>query len=358
MQAHAIHRSRPHLKQQLIGLGLLLATSVACLPAAQAASIDKTAKIAPGLYELVAAPASNSVYVASIGQRGANNANVFILDANTLATKGKINVSATPAFGLGINHKSGLIYATATTKGKVIVIDPATQTVLASIASSDKDHLREVAVDSIHNIVYVTALGRKSSSIWVIDGNTNSLLQTISLKAPMVTGIAVDPAHQRLFVSSLKTQQIIVIDTQTGLVTDKFAAGGKAPINIAYDATGKRLFVANKDSGTLSVLNADSGKLLATTPTGAGALDVQFDSNRNRVYVTNRKDGTLSVIDATSYKLLDQLTTGTYPQSIAINTQTGQVYVSNKAKQLPRNAPKDATPIKDPNGDTVTLITP
>lgn len=358
MKAKAIAAPRPYLTQQLIGLGLLLAASAACLPTAQAAGIDKTVKVAPGLYELVVAPANNNVYVASTGLRGKNNANVFILDGNTLATKGKINVAATPVFGLGINPKTGLIYGTATTKGKVVVIDPATQKIVATIGSNDKDHLREVAVDATHNIIYASALGRESSSIWVIDGNTNSLLQTISLKAPMVTGIAVDPANQRLFVSSLKTQQIIVIDTQTGVVTDTFDAGGEAPINLAYDAIGKRLFVANKDSGTLTVLNADSGKLLVTIPTGAGALDVEFDGERNRVYVTNRKDGTLSVIDTTNYKLLDQLATGTYPQTIAINDTTGKVYVSNKAKQLPRNAPKDATPIKDPKGDTVNLITP
>src|SRR5690606_8464580 len=103
-----------------------------------------------------------------------------------------------------------------------------------------------------------------------------------------------------------------------------------------------------------TVLNADSGELLKTIETGDKALGVAFDPERKRIYVANRGAGTVTVIDSESYETHGNLETGTHPNTIAIDPRTGNAYVTNKAKSGGRNAP----PVDDPNGDTVTIITP
>jgi YVTN family beta-propeller protein len=86
--------------------------------------------------------------------------------------------------------------------------------------------------------------------------------------------------------------------------------------------------------------------------TGAQALGIGFNPKTNRIYVANRQAGTVSVIDATSYEIVAELEAGSLPNTVSIDSRTNLTYVTNKAKRGGRGAP----PVDDPNGDTVTMI--
>lgn len=341
-------------------LWVLLATCVVAIPLAQAQSVEQSAKVAPGgLYEIVVSDATGNVYVAAVGQRGENNAQIVILDGETLQHEGSIDVSANAVFGLAINQKTQTLYGAATGTGKVVVIDIASGKVVARIDGGDESHhLREAFVDEATNTVYVSDLGSRGAKneIWIIDGDTNTLERKITADTKTLTDIAFDAKNGRLFGIGMGANEIVVIDADSGKTMAHWPAGGEKPTNALYDAASNRLFVANQGTGTLTVLDGSDGTVLATVDTGAGALDVQYDAGANLVYVSNRKAGTLTSIDANSYAVVASVKTGTYPQTIAIDRDANRVYVSNKAKRLPRDAPKDAVPPKDPNGDTVVLI--
>src|SRR5699024_5484653 len=143
-------------------LWALLAACLVALPAAQAQNIAKTVKVAPGgLYESVVSAATGNVYVAAVGKRGENTAQIVILDGKTLARKGSIDVADNAVFGLSINQKTQTLYGTATGTGKVVVIDAASGKVVATIGDGDKSHLREAFVDEAANTIYVSDLGSR-----------------------------------------------------------------------------------------------------------------------------------------------------------------------------------------------------
>lgn len=347
------------IKKRYQLLWVLLAACLMAIPAVQAQTVTKTVKVElGGLYELVVNQANGNVYVAAVGHRGENVAQIVILDGETLERKGSIDVSDNAVFGLGINQKTQTLYGAATGTGKVVVIDIATGEVVATIADSNKAHLREAIVDEKTNTIYISDLGSRGAKneIWVIDGDTNTLDHKIVVDTKILTDIALDAKNDRAFGTGMGANEIAVIDLDSGKTIAHWPAGGEKPTNAVYDAESNRLFVTNQKSGTLTVLDGDDGSLIATVPTGAGALDVRYDAGANRLYVANRKDGTLTIIDDDSYEVVTEIKTGTYPQTVAINRQANRVYVSNKAKRLPRDAPKDAKPPKDPNGDTVILI--
>lgn len=320
-------------------------------------SIIGSVKLSPGgLYEMVYAPAQDNVYVASVGKRNVKDSSIFVLDADTLKVKDRIKLDVA-LFGLGINTKTQILYGTATGAGQVKAIDLETGEVIATI--SDKGKLREVIVDEASNRIYVSVMGYKdkqSSHVWVIDGKSNELVDKIEIESNALAGIALDEEHNRLFGVGLKHNEVIVVDLDTRKVVTHWDTGGKHPLNLTYANASNRLFVANYKSGTLTVLNADNGQLLATIETGKGALDVDLDVDEGLAYVANRKAGTTSVVDIETYEVIGQLETGTYPQTVDIDYGNNRVYVSNKAQTLDRDAPKDAKPPKDPNGDTVVLI--
>jgi YVTN family beta-propeller protein len=312
------------------------------------------------------------VYVAGTGKRGENNAKVVALDAETLATKSIIDVSANPVFGLGINDETQTLYGTDTRGGALVVIDLKAGKVVTTIKAGEKAHVREAVVDPATNRVYVSVFGfparpaqngrpaveAANGQIWIVDGKANTVEHVIDNPGTGILGLALDAEENRLFATDMSSHEILAIDLLKREVVAKYPSGGESPINVAIDTKADHLFVANQGSGELTVLNAKDGTLLKSVKTGEGALGVAFHGKTNQVYVSNRKAGTVSVIDATSYEVVSSLPTGTLPQTVAVDSATGTVYVSNKARGVPRDAPKDTPPVEDPNGDTVSLIRP
>lgn len=336
--------------------------------AVAAPTILKTVRLPNGgLYEVVFNPTTDDVYVAATSGQAA----VVRLDGQTLTEEGRVSVATDPMFGLGLNNRTQMLYGSSTRRGSVPVVNLATGAVVANIRKSETEnpHVRQVAVDEGRNKVYVTAVGGDSTAgpaasgganeVWVIDGATNRLEKTISIPANRMTGLALDTARNRLFVTSLNGHEVIAVDIASGAVTGRWNSGGQGPINVVFDAAGNRLFVSHQVSGNLTVLNANTGAVLATVTTGAGALGVAFNPKLNQVYVSNRTAGTTTVVNGADYSVIANLQTGTLPQTVTIDHDTNLVYVTNKARGGGRGAAAGAPPPPvDEGGDTVTIIRP
>lgn len=342
----------------VISLGLASATL--------AATVEKSVKVAPGLYELVFNPEDGDVYVASTGNRGDIPAKVIRLDGRTLMIEGEIDVSANPLFGLGLNTKTQVLYGTDTRGGVVSAIDLKTGRLVGTIKKGEGAHLREVIVDEAANRAYASVIGggegrgggpQPPSEIWVIDGATQTLLRAISLPGVQLLGIAHDPAGNRIFGTDLRNNRIVVVDLATDRVVQEFPSGAPQPTNVVYDATGTRLFVANQ-SGSLTVLDSRTGALLKSVPTGQGALSVAYNSAVSRVYVTNRGAGTTTVVNSQDYAVLANPVVGSLPQSVVVDRATNRVFVTNKARGAPRGSPPGTPAPEDPSGDTLTVLVP
>lgn len=327
-------------------------------------AVERTAKVETGgLYEIVFNPADSDVYVAAVGQRGANNAAVVRLDGATLAAEGSFPVSATPVYGLALNSVTQTLYGTDTRSGHVVAVSVSTGETVAEIASDRENaHVRQIVVDEANNRVYVSEVAGRGdtpipSRIWVIDGADNTLSRVIDVDGTL-TGLALDIAGGRVFSTDMVSNEVVVIDLASGRATHRWPVGSESAINVAFDAAGNRLFVTAQGTGDLTVLNASDGSVIHKVATGEGALSVAWDAPRDRIYVANRRAGTVSVIDGTSYAVLANLPTGTFPQTIAVNPADGAVYVTNKARGLPRGAEPDTPVPVDPTGDVVALIRP
>ncbi|RTL91060.1 YncE family protein [Ancylobacter aquaticus] len=375
--------ARPRLRS------LVLAT-VALVSLAGAALADpefvKTVKPGAGLYELVFSAPMNRVYVAAAGTRGAAETFIYALDPATLETKETIALGDDPVFGLGINNKTKTLYGTQTRDGSLAVVDLATGKVVAKLAKGEKAHVREVAVDEAANRAYVTVLGMRDtpSAVWIVDGARKEIVDSIDDIPGGIAGISLDAKNNRLFLSALQANEVVVVDLATKKVTNRFPSGGEGAINLVYDASGDQVFVANQGSGEVTVLDAKDGKIIKEIPTGAGALSLAIDPQRSLLYVTNRQAGFTSLIDTKTLEPVANIVTGSMPQTVAVDVATGNAYVSNKMKSAgrpprPATPPAGATaapgappaaapageaprprpvPMVDPYGDTVTLIKP
>jgi len=332
-----------------VAIALTLASSLAM---AQAKPEVTSAKLGPGVYEVVISDSSNTVYVASVGARDQNNGAVFVLDGTTLAVKSKIDVSVQAAYGLSINDKAQMLYTSNTRNGNVSAIDLKTGKIVATIGdpADPKAHTFKVLVDEPNNLVYVS-IASKVGKIWVIDGKTNTLAHIIDSGVTTV-GMAIDPATGKLYAANLGANEIVEVDPKTRQVTRRFPVGGERPTQMVIDAKTSRIFVTNQGTGDISVLDTRTGNLIRTVKTGTQALGIGFNATTNRLYVANRGAGTVTVVNAESYQVEADVPAGSLPNTVAVSSKTNSTYVTNKAKGGPRGGP----PVDDPNGDTITLI--
>ena len=90
-----------------------------------------------------------------------------------------------------------------------------------------------------------------------------------------------------------------MIDTKnSNQVTSYDLPGANGASGVAYDPANNRLFVANQSSNNAVVLDLGTGKVIADIPTGSQSLGAVYSNGY--VYVGNRTAGTVSVINASS----------------------------------------------------------
>jgi len=210
-------------------------------------------------------------------------------------------------------------------------------------------NLRELLLDAPNHRLYAPGLAFTGSVVFVVDTKTFTLENTIPGLGPVATGITLDAEKGRVFVADF-TGTITTIDTATLEIANTWDSGADQPLNLALDPAGQRLLATDQGMPMVTgmqqqlipgfesrgpghrvvVRNPDDGAVLGEFPTGEGPIAILPDWPRQRLYVTNRETGTLSVFDAQDYTLLDTVELPVHPNSLALDADNDVLYVSIK----------------------------
>jgi DNA-binding beta-propeller fold protein YncE len=181
---------------------------------------------------------------------------------------------------------------------------------------SDPDNLR---YDAAAKKIYI---GYGEGAIAVIDPVTNKRLPTEYKLEAHPEGFQLETNGPRIFVNVADAKKIQVIDRRTGKITSwALPAGHSANFPMVLDEANRRVFIGTRKPARLTVLDMESGKVVASLPTAADMDDMFYDSSRKRIYVAGG-EGFLSVVqqvDADHYTDM-----GKFPT--ALGTRTGVWY--------------------------------
>src|SRR5262245_33984007 len=231
-----------------------------------------------------------------------------------------------------ISSETHRLYAGYRTENKIVVVDTQTNTVVDSIGGLSR--VCSVALVPERKLGFTT--NRGDDTVGVIDLTTNKLLRKIpgghgpdaiiynpAAKIVCVSdhegrsitlidvatekgktiplgGLAeygqADPKTGIIYQNLEDTSEVVVIDPNKNAVIARYkTAPGEEPTGLALDADHHRLFVACGNQ-KLVVLDAESGKVIATLPIGAGVDFAGYDAALQRVYTANGRSGTMTVI--------------------------------------------------------------
>ncbi|WP_170149996.1 YncE family protein [Kushneria sinocarnis] len=324
------------MKTLLIGAGL----TIMPLAAAAAPHVDHSARVGSGVHEVVHADHGNRLFVTATGASGDDGGGAVLqLDPESLKLQQRIAMPAR-AYGLAMNHETGMLYTTNTDDRSVSVIDAASGEVIKTL-KLERDEAtvlegeqltrpHEAVVDEAHNRIYISGVSR-DGVIWVLDGKSNELTDAIEGIGDTPTGVALDTENQNLYVTLRKSDAVIEINLDNHSVTRRYDTQGSGPVSVALDRQRQRLLVANRSSGSVDVIDLGSGQTQQSIDTGAGAMDITLDDEGERIYVTNHDAGTVTILDADDYNRLADLDIGAQPEDVAVEADGRVAWVTGQA---------------------------
>jgi DNA-binding beta-propeller fold protein YncE len=172
----------------------------------------------------------------------------------------------------------------------------------------------------------ILVMDHAGGQVTLIDPKTHKAVGTIEVGGDLEAA-AVDGSG-KAFINVENKNEIVVVDIAGRKVLTRYALTGcDGPTGLAYDAVDK-LLVAACD-GVTDVVDARTGKVLQTLPTGKGADAVAYDARQGLAFVSAGRAGTLGVIALAGGKatLIDTVPTQVGARTVAFDERTGRLYL-------------------------------
>jgi YVTN family beta-propeller protein len=248
----------------------------------------------------------------------------------------------------------------------VVVVDSETGATVGDILN----------LPGVHGIAIAPALGRgftsngRENTVTIFDLKTLKEIQRVPV-GMNPDAILFDPATKRVFTFNGRSNDATVLDASTGMVAGTIALGGKpefavsdekgqifvnvedksevvaldakgltvlhhwslapgeGPSGLAIDRKNRRLFSVCGNE-RMVVLNADTGKVIATPTIGRGPDACRFDPGPGLAFSPNGRDGTLTIIHEDtpdSFTVVETLPTQAGARTMELDPRTHHVFL-------------------------------
>ena len=172
----------------------------------------------------------------------------------------------------------------------------------------------------------VLVMDHRGGDITLVDPKAHKAVGAIPVGGDLEAG-AVDGAGHA-WVNVENKNEIVAIDVAGRKAGAHYAlAGCDGPTGLAYDAANKQLIAAC--DGATVVVDAASGKVVATAATGKGADGVAYDPKQKLAFVPSGPEGQIYVVSIGKGKatVVDKVATQVSARTIAIDPRSGRVYL-------------------------------
>jgi len=337
-------------KHLLAGSGLLLALLLPCAGHAQTFRVD-TFNIGGdgGTDYLTAEAGTGRVFIS----RGTH---VMVIDGATGKSLG--DIPDTPrVHGIVLVPGSQHGFTTNGGDSTVTMFDLKSLTVLRKIPVR-AGGLDGIMYDDFSNRIILTNHSRPKGTAVAIDPGSGEIVGTAELEDDAPEGAASD-GKGRVFVNNEGTNTIQVLEVRSMKVVASWPlAPCEGPTGIAYDRGTNRIF--SGCSGTSVVLDATSGKVVATIPNGRGVDALGWDASERLVYIPAGRDGNVTVVHQESpdkYTVAATVATRPGAKTISLDPVTHTAYLFQPeygpAAAPPPGSPPPAPGARPPRGPVI-----
>jgi len=166
---------------------------------------------------------------------------------------------------------------------------------------------------------------------------------TVGVASSDPQGMAFNPTNNEMYVALENSSAVAVINAATGkLIATIPLASGDAPFALAYDSANNMVYVANFNSNTCSppaistcsvpVIDSATNTVVANIPTPDTTNGVAVNPATNTVFLASNDDDAMFFIDGATNAVSVLQVHGGIPdnaQGVTVNTANGNALVSN-----------------------------
>jgi len=219
------------------------------------------------------------------------------------------------AAGVAVPAGAGTLLVANKSDATLSLVDVDTRAVRATLPTGQGPH--EVAVSPDGRLALVAnygGAGEGGSTLTVVDLPAARVARTIDL-APhrRPHGIVVLSGGERALVTAEESAALLVVDLARGVVERALPTGARVSHMVAASADGRSAYVANIASGSISAFDLASGVRRAEVDTGRGAEGLALTPDGRELWVTNRDDDTVSVVDTEALRVVATLPAPVFP---------------------------------------------
>ena len=323
---------------------LLIATALA-VPGVSPAQTFRAAKFSiggdGGTDYLTAEPGTGRVFIS----RGTH---VMVVDGATGKVLG--DIPDTPrTHGIALAPQSGHGFITNGGDSTVTMFDVRTLAVIKKIrvATGGMDG---IMYDDFSDRIILTNHSRPIGTAVALDPKTGDILGTAQLEDNAPEGAASD-GKGKIFVNNERTNTMQVIAVKTMKVLTSWPlAPCEGPTGIAYDRATNRIF--SGCGKTSVVVDATTGKVVATIANGDGVDALGWDPGEKLIYIPAGRDSNVTVVheDAPdTYTVVATVTTMLGAKTIAVDPMKHVAYLF-QPEYGPPPAPAPGAPPPQPGG--------
>ncbi len=210
------------------------------------------------------------------------------------------------------------------------LLDAATGRELAKVQTGSGPHEVAISPDGATAIVANYGQREPGHTLTVIDLASRKVLTTIDLvEYHRPHGIQYLADGRRVAVTAESEQAVVIVDVENAAVEKVIKTGQKISHMLVLSPDTSRIFVASMGSGTLTVIDTGSGEVIGTVATGTGAEGLDISPDGNEVWVGNRDADTLSIVDAKTLEIIATLPCKGFPIRVKFTPDGQHVLVSN-----------------------------
>ncbi len=277
------------MKRTSIRIAMLALAAALAWPAAGVAQTFTVTKYNiggdGGTDYLTAEPGTNRVFVS----RGTH---VMVVDGATGKVLG--DIPDTPRMhGIALVPSTGHGFITSAGDSTVTMFDLKTLAAIRKIPIPSGG-LDGIMYDDFSGRVILTNHSRPAGTAVALDAKSGDIVGTAELEDNGPEGAASD-GHGRIFINNEGTSTMQVLDVKTMKVLASWPlAPCDGPTGIAYDRATDRIF--SGCGNTSVVVDAKTGKIVATIANGDGVDALGWDPGQKLIYIPAGRDGNVTVV--------------------------------------------------------------